>query len=84
MFCALGGMPTMTAKQPFRDCKLDGEKSIVSESGSGPLVIQLTRKFSVVPYASAAERGASEPTITRHDAEDSDLPSFPGESWFGG
>jgi hypothetical protein len=84
MFCALGGMPTMTAKQPFRDRKLDDKKSIAAESNSRSPVIQLTRKFSATPYFGLADRGASERTNTKRDADDSDLPSFPGESWFGG
>ena len=74
----------MTARQPFRDRKLDDKRSIIAESKSRPLVIQLTRKFSVMPYFGADGRGGSESKHTRRDAEDPDLPSFPGESWFGG
>ena len=75
----------MTARQPFRDRKSDDEKSIVAESGSKPPVIRLTRKLSVVPCFDPGNPGASEPKNTRRDAQDDlDLPSFPGESWFGG
>jgi hypothetical protein len=77
-------MPTMTAKQPFRDRKLDDKKSIVAESKGTSLVIQFTRKFSAASYLGAADRDPSEPTNTKRDADDSDLPIFPGESWFGG
>jgi len=77
-------MPAMTAKQPFPDRKLDEKKSIAAESKSRSPVIQFTRKFSVMPYSGAADRRASKSMNTRRDAEDSDLPSFPGESWFGG
>jgi hypothetical protein len=85
MFCALGWMPTMTAKQPFRDRTLDDEKSVVAESKSTSPVIQLTRKFSVVHCFGAADAGASEPKDIRHNLpDDLDLPSFPGEAWFGG
>jgi hypothetical protein len=76
-------MPTMTVKQPFHDGKLDDKKSVIAESKSTPLVIQLTRKSPVIPYLSAS--APSEPTNTRRNAqEDWDLPFFPGESWFGG
>jgi hypothetical protein len=74
----------MTARQPFLDRKLDDKRSIIAEAKSRPLVIQLTRKFFVTPYFDAGSHEASEPNNTRRDAEDSDLPSFPGESWFGG
>jgi hypothetical protein len=78
-------MPIMTARQPFRDRELDGNKSIVAESRIRPPVIQLTRKLSVVPYFDPSSPGASGPKNTKHDAQDdSDLASFPGECWFGG
>jgi hypothetical protein len=76
-------MPTMTAKQPFRGVKFD-KRSAFAESKSTPLVIQLTRKFSVIPYSDAADPGRSEPGIERDAQDDLNLPSFPGESWFGG
>jgi hypothetical protein len=84
MFCALGGMPAMTAKQPFRDRKLDNKESVAAEAKGSSLVIQLTRKLPVTPYFGLADHGGSEPTNTKRDADESDLPSFPGESWFGG
>jgi hypothetical protein len=77
-------MPTMTAKQPFRDRKSNDEKTIAAESKSTPLVIQLTRKFSAIPYFDAADPERSEKNIKRDEQEDLNLPLFPGESWFGG
>jgi len=77
-------MPAMTARQPFRDRKSDDKKSIVAESISMSPVIQLTRKLSVVPSFSPDGRGASEPNTGREAQNDLYLPSFPGESWFGG
>jgi hypothetical protein len=80
-----GRMPTMTARQPFRDRKLDDKKSIVAGSRSLSPVIQLTRKLPMVPFFCPDSPGASEPKNTSGEAQnDRDLPSFPGESWFGG
>jgi hypothetical protein len=85
IFYALAGMPTMTAKQPFRDSKLDGKKSVGAGSKSTPLVVQLTRKIAAPPYLGTVHRETPEPVKIGRDAQDdSDLPSFPGESWFGG
>jgi hypothetical protein len=78
-------MPTMTAKQPFRDSKLDGKKSVGAGSKSTPLVVQLTRKIAAPPYLGAVHRETPEPVKIGRDAQDDlELPSFPGESWFGG
>jgi hypothetical protein len=78
-------MPTMTARQPFRDRKSDDKKANVAESRNLSPVIQLTRKLSMVPFFVSDSPGASESKNTSHEAQnDRDLPSFPGESWFGG
>lgn len=74
----------MTTKQPFRDRKFDDKKSSVAQSKGTSLVIQLTRKIPAMPYFGLVDRGASEQANTKRDADDSDPPSFPGESWFGG
>jgi hypothetical protein len=85
MFCALGEMPTMTTKQPFRDSKFDGKSSAAAKSKNIAPVIKLTRKFPVTAYPDATGADTSGPMKIKQDAqEDSDLPSFPGESWFGG
>lgn len=75
----------MTAKQPFRDNRFDGKKSIAAESKSTPLVIQLTRRLSATRYFNAVDLDRSEPeNAERNEQEDLSLPLFPGESWFGG
>lgn len=74
----------MTAKQPFRDRKPDNKESNIAEAKGTSLVIQLTRKFPATTYFGLADRGGSEPTNTKRDADEPELPSFPGESWFGG
>ena len=76
----------MTAKQPIHDSKFDGQNSrINAESKRIQLVIRLTRQFSATPYFDATDPDVSEPTnLRRTTQEDVDLPSFPGESWFGG
>ena len=74
----------MTAKQNFRDGKFGDKKSVTAGSKSLPPVTQLTRKISASPYRDIAGLDAPR-SKTGHDAQDdSDLPSFPGESWFGG
>jgi hypothetical protein len=78
-------MPTMTAKQPFRDGKIDNKRSVIAGSKSTPRVIQLTRKHSAIPLFNAAAPDGSDPkNMERDEQDDSNLPSFPGESWFGG
>jgi hypothetical protein len=78
-------MPAMTAKQNFRDGKFGDEKSVTAGSKSIAAVIQLARKIPTSPYRGTVGPDAPQSAKTERDVQDdSDLPSFPGESWFGG
>ena len=74
----------MRAKQPFRDRPLDGKPSIIAEPKSRPRVIPLAPELSATPHLHTAELNALDPINANRDTDDSDLPSFPGGSWFGG
>jgi hypothetical protein len=75
----------MTAKQNFRDGKFGDKKSVTAGSKSISPVTQLTRKVPASPYRDTVGSDAPQSVKTGRDAQDdSDLPSFPGECWFGG
>jgi hypothetical protein len=74
----------MTAKQNFRDGKFGDKKSVAAGSKNVPPVTQLTRKNSAAPYRDIAGADAPQSKAGYDTQDESDLPSFPGESWFGG